>query len=119
MPEPPRPEPEIKLTRDRGLDGMWRVEVLDADGGCGVSITLFGGRDAEGRARAYVEQLGAERTPTQTEATRLLHTLLRDCQAVPNRYLPPDGCDAEHGLDALLELLEEPRWREAAAAARR
>lgn len=116
VPELPRPKPEIKVMPDSDLDSMWRVEHYDADNDGGVAIAVFGGcGDAEGRARAYAEHLRSG----QSEAARHLLALLRNCQAVPKRYPPADAYDAEHALDALLELLYGPRWREIERAVRR
>jgi hypothetical protein len=42
---------DLKLFEDKASPGAWRVEYFDDDGGC--YVTVFGGHQAENRARDY------------------------------------------------------------------
>jgi hypothetical protein len=50
-------ESDITVFEDRQREGDWRVEYFDEDGGCYVAI--FGGPEAERRARDYANALTA------------------------------------------------------------
>ena len=55
---------EIYLGPDKKEPGDWRVEDNDADGDGSCAVTIFGGFEAEKRARAHAEWLGeADRRP--------------------------------------------------------
>jgi hypothetical protein len=46
---------DLKLFEDKASPGAWRVEYFDDDGGC--YVTVFGGPQAEDRARDYYAAL--------------------------------------------------------------
>lgn len=49
------PDLQLQVFEDREQPGDWRVEYVDDDGGC--YVTIFAGPAAEQRARAYFDAL--------------------------------------------------------------
>jgi hypothetical protein len=70
----------LALVADHELEGAWRVEYLDSDGGSYISI--FAGQSAELRARDYYDAI--ERGD--------LNTRIADAQVVtPKKVIPFSG----------------------------
>ena len=43
--------------------------------------------------------------------TQLMLQLIKDCQDILTGYLVPDGYDSDKAVEALLGILDGPRWR--------
>jgi hypothetical protein len=61
---------EISVFEDRAQQGEWRVEYIDEDGGC--YVTIFAGPAAEKRARDYHDALKAGMLNAHTGTLKLL-----------------------------------------------
>jgi hypothetical protein len=63
-------EAEILVLEDRAQPGQWRVEYIDEDGGC--YVTIFAGPAAQQRAHDYGEALKAGSLSAHTGPLQLL-----------------------------------------------
>ena len=67
---PMKLESNITVFEDRGVSGQWRVEYVDEDGGC--YVTIFAGPAAEHRAREYQQALVTGRLSTNKPGRALV-----------------------------------------------